>query len=173
MFFNFQFWKKKFRARVKAILFSGLSPLQLAKTVAVALMISLFPIYGVTTAILIFISGRFKMNLAVLIAISYSFTPIQLLLIPVFFNLGYWLFDPYQLELFQGSQLFDLGFITIMKTMVWGMIYAVSVWSLIALPVGFLLYSFLKRLFRTPIINNLWQNVKRKESVSLKERGFK
>jgi uncharacterized protein (DUF2062 family) len=167
MVFTLQFWKKKFRARVNAVLFSGLSPLQLAKTVAVAMMISLFPIYGVTTVLLIFISVRFKMNLAVLITVSYSFTPIQLLLIPVFFNSGYWLFDPDQLELFQGSQLFDLGFITIMQTMVWGMIYAISVWSLIALPVGFLLYSFLKRLFCTPIINHLWQNVKRKETVSL------
>ena len=56
------------------------------------IVIGVFPIYGTKTLILAFLAFRFKLNLPVMIAVSYSITPLLFLLLIPFVRAGEFIF---------------------------------------------------------------------------------
>ncbi|MFC0263732.1 DUF2062 domain-containing protein [Fontibacter flavus] len=154
--FSALFWKNKIKLKFHTWIRSGLHPLQLAKTMAVAIMVSIFPVYGVTTVMLVLISLRLKMNLAVLVSTSYLFTPVQLLLMPIFFKSGYALFDPATLKNMHFETLITERISHILETFGWGLAYGVILWTLVAPFLGFIIYMVLSHLFcKTRVLSKL------------------
>jgi uncharacterized protein (DUF2062 family) len=120
----------------------GSTPLSLAKAVAVAAVISVFPVIGLTTLLCV-IAGHFlKLNQPTLQMVNYALAPVQLLMIPVFLKLGAWIcqvpsvsVNPLKIvELFAESpkQFFaEYGYAGLQ---------AILAWALLAPAVGFLAY---------------------------------
>lgn len=81
--------KNKFTALFK----QGLSPMQLSESIIVSGMFSIIPILGVSTFLLTFLSIKRKLNLPIMITISYLMWPIQVLLIIPFIRVGEFLFS--------------------------------------------------------------------------------
>jgi uncharacterized protein (DUF2062 family) len=71
----------------------GLTPMQLTQSVLVSALISIIPILGVSTFFLTVLSIKRKLNLPIMIAISYILWPIQLLMIIPFINIGEFIFS--------------------------------------------------------------------------------
>lgn len=70
------------------LLRQGLSPTQLALTVALGVVFGLIPILGVTTLLSTFVAVRLRLNMAAMLLISHLMSPIQLLVLIPLLQLG-------------------------------------------------------------------------------------
>lgn len=79
--------------KITALFKQGLSPLHLCQSIIVSGALSIIPILGVSTFILTALSIKKKLNLPIMIAISYLMWPIQVLLIIPFIRVGELIFS--------------------------------------------------------------------------------
>lgn len=87
-----KFIRQKVLQPILTQLKQGISPSKLALSVALGVVITLFPIFGTTVTLCIIFSFILKLNLPIVLAINYLMTPAQLLAIPIFIRLGESLF---------------------------------------------------------------------------------
>ena len=80
------------KLKTVALFKQGLTPIQLTQSIIVSALISIIPILGVSTFLLTVLSIKRKLNLPIMIAISYIMWPIQLLMIIPFVNIGEFIF---------------------------------------------------------------------------------
>lgn len=76
-----------------ALFKQGLSPIQLIQSIIVSGAFSIIPILGVSTFILTTLSIKRKLNLPIMIAISYLMWPVQIALIIPFIKAGEFIFS--------------------------------------------------------------------------------
>lgn len=81
------------KLKTVALFKQGLTPIQLTQSILVSALISIIPILGVSTFLLTVLSIKRKLNLPIMIAISYIMWPIQLLMIIPFVNIGEFIFS--------------------------------------------------------------------------------
>ena len=62
---------KKAWIKIKALLNEGLTPKQLALSIVISVLVSVFPIFGISTIILTALAIPLKLNLPIMIAVSY------------------------------------------------------------------------------------------------------
>ena len=79
--------------KVTALFKQGLSPILLSQSIIVSGALSIIPILGVSTFILTALSIKKKLNLPIMIAISYLMWPIQILLIIPIIRVGEFIFS--------------------------------------------------------------------------------
>jgi uncharacterized protein (DUF2062 family) len=84
---------KKLWIKLVELFKQGLSPKQLAISLVVSTLVSIFPIIGVSTIVLTCIAIPFRLNLPIMIAMSYILSPLQILLFIPFINLGAYVFN--------------------------------------------------------------------------------
>lgn len=82
-----------FKSKVVALFKQGLTPKELLQSILVAALFSIVPILGFTTILLTVLSVKRKLNLPIMIAISYLTWPLQILLIIPFINIGEYVFS--------------------------------------------------------------------------------
>jgi uncharacterized protein (DUF2062 family) len=82
------FWRRRVRDPIAALLAQGLSPETLALSLAVGLVLGLFPIIGATTALCVLAGTAFRLNHVALQLANYLVYPLQLPLILAFVRLG-------------------------------------------------------------------------------------
>lgn len=83
----------KIKDKITALLKQGLSPKELSQSIIVSGIISIIPILGVSTFMITMVSLKWKLNLPVMIAVSYLMWPIQILLIIPFIRVGEFIFS--------------------------------------------------------------------------------
>lgn len=71
----------------------GLTPKELSQSLIVSGLISTIPIFGVSTFMITTVSLKRKLNLPVMISLSYLMWPIQILLIIPFIRVGEFIFS--------------------------------------------------------------------------------
>lgn len=81
------------KSKIVALFKQGLTPIELTQSILVSAIISIIPILGVTTILLTALSLKRKLNLPIMIAISYIMWPLQILLIIPFINIGEFIFS--------------------------------------------------------------------------------
>lgn len=79
--------------KTTALLKQGLTPKELSQSLIVSGLISTIPIIGVSTFLITTVSLKRKLNLPVMIALSYLMWPIQILLIIPFIRVGEFIFS--------------------------------------------------------------------------------
>jgi uncharacterized protein (DUF2062 family) len=84
---------KTLKDKITALFKQGLSPIHLSQSIIVSGALSIIPILGVSTFILTTLSLKKKLNLPIMIAISYLMWPIQILLIIPFIRVGEFIFS--------------------------------------------------------------------------------
>ena len=85
------FWRRRVRAPLVALLTQGATPEKLASAIAWAVVCSLFPFLGATTALNAAVAAWRRLNQPLVQAINYALTPVQLLMILVYVRAGEWL----------------------------------------------------------------------------------
>lgn len=139
------FLKKTWRKLV--VLFKqGLTPKQLALSLVVSTLVSIFPMYGISTIILTFIALRLKLNLPIMIVVSYIAEPIKVLLLIPFINIGAWFFGAeHTLLTFEAIKAsYRESFMDTLKTLSYHLLYGFMGWTLVAIPLSVVLYFILK-----------------------------
>jgi uncharacterized protein (DUF2062 family) len=81
------------KVKTTALLKQGLTPKELSQSIVVSGLISTIPILGVSTFMITTVSLKSKLNLPVMIALSYLMWPVQILLIIPFIRIGEFIFS--------------------------------------------------------------------------------
>jgi len=138
-------WRK-----FKELFKQGITPKQIALSITVATVVSLFPIFGISTLVLTALAVRFKLNLPIMIVLSYIIEPIKAILFVPFINIGETLFGTeHTLLTFQAIKAsYDLSFWTTVKSLSYELLCGFAGWTLTVLPTSILLYFLLKEMLK-------------------------
>lgn len=136
--------------KLNGLLKQGLTPKELALSISIAVLIGVFPIYGTTTFILAFLALRLKLNLPVMVAVSYLLTPVQLLLIIPFARVGEYLFgyEPLGMDLSTLQSAFSDGIWSAFSQYSGRLVLAVGGWVIVAVPITVMIYILMFQVFR-------------------------
>ena len=139
---------KKIWTKFVVLFKQGLTPKQLALSLVVSIVVSIFPIFGITTIVLACIALPLKLNLPIMIVVSYIAEPIKLLLIIPFINIGAWLFNTkHTLLTFEAiKESYNISFIDTLTTLSYELLCGFVGWLLVAVPLGIIGYFILKGL---------------------------
>lgn len=129
-------------AKLTLLFKQGFSPKQLAKSIALAFLIGIFPIYGTTSLILTFLAIRLKLNLPLILSVNYLLTPVQLLMIIPFVRAGEFIFGFESVDLsLEGLQAaFQAGYFEAIILFADRLAIAIGAWALIGIPLFLLVY---------------------------------
>ncbi len=139
--------------RVKGIVLKalkqGTTPHTLAITCAFGVVLSVFPVYGVTTLLCFLVAIPFRLNVVVIQTVNYLLTPLQLLLMIPIWQSGIFVFNlktiPLDYERIVVRSQDDFG--TLMSELGSVVAGGIMVWTFLAIPVFFILFIIFKILF--------------------------
>lgn len=129
----------------------GITPEQIALTIALGTALGLFPVFGTTTALCAIAGLWLRLNQPLIQAVNYLLSPLHLLLLLPFYRAGELLFRQPPVPIFSvgelaerfhagpGRFLLDYGLVVV---------YGIVVWALVAPLLVALLYFGLKPLLR-------------------------
>lgn len=144
------FFKRRLVQPMLNLLRQGMTPRKLASTVAVGAVVGIMPVLGFTTVLSTAIAARFRLNIAATVLVSYLVQPLQLLFALPLIRIGISLFGLSELRLsFEEIQaLFRNNWLEALQKLWLATLAGVSVWALMALPLGCMLYLLLLPVFK-------------------------
>ncbi len=135
----------------------GLTPNELSQSIIVSGLISTIPILGVSTFMITTVSLKSKLNLPVMIALSYLMWPVQILLIIPFIRIGEFIFSvsPNHHSVEEIISSFQSSFFGTLNRLSFELLCGLGGWLLTAVPiaVGIYLVSLLFLKEKKSIIN--------------------
>lgn len=146
----------KFKNRLRAILQQGLTRKELAVSMTLGFLLGIFPLYGVTTLLIVFVAYRWKLNHAVMISVGYLFTPLLFVFWIPFIRVGELLFffDPLPVSQSGLSGMLDQGFFHLLSTLSERLVLGIFGWIVFA-PFGFFIAYRLSHLILGRFENQL------------------
>jgi uncharacterized protein (DUF2062 family) len=141
--------KYRFQARIKDLLRQGLTPRELALSVAAGCAVGLFPILGTTTILSALLAVRFRLNIPVMQLVNQLVFSLQLALFIPFLRLGEWVYGAEALRL-SPSEMQQL----LLQSPLHGvtnladlLAHAVTGWALVVPPTVYAVYRILNAVF--------------------------
>lgn len=132
----------KVKDKTTALLKQGLTPKELSQSIIVSGLISTIPILGVSTFMITTVSLKRKLNLPVMISLSYLLWPIQILLIIPFIRIGEFIFsvprNPHSVDEIISS--FQNSFFQTLSQLSFELLCGLGGWLLTAVPVAVVAY---------------------------------
>lgn len=140
--------QKFIKKKTQSLFNRGLTSRELAISIAVAILLTTFPFYGLTTIVLAGTAVKLKLNLPFTLTISYLMEPLRFLLFIPFIKTGNILFkiNPVLPDI---SMIKEHILNTPVKTIALlfhELFYAMIGWCVIAIPFSFMLYLILKKI---------------------------
>jgi len=124
----------KVREKIIAFLKQGLTPRDLALTIALGAMLGTFPVIGSTTLLCTAASLALRLNLPAIQSVNWAVSPLQLALLIPLFNLGSSVFGGAGVTLslpeLIGRMRTDL--LATIAEFLWITVHAIGVWSMVA-----------------------------------------
>ncbi len=138
----------KIWVKIKTLFKQGLTPKQLAISLVVSTLVSIFPIFGISTIALTCIALPFRLNLPIMITFSYIVGPLKFLVLIPFINLGASIFGTeHTLLTFEAIKTsYEASFWITVRDLFWELICGTAGWAITAVPLGVLLYFVLKAI---------------------------
>lgn len=139
-----------FLEKFKGFLKQGATPKALAASFTIGLLVGVFPVLGVTTLMMGAISVRWRLNLPLMLAVSYLIYPLQIILLVPFVRVGEWVTGvaPGNFSLDAMADAFATNFTAALIDLGASNLVAVLGWCLLTLPIGAVLYIILKQSFQ-------------------------
>jgi uncharacterized protein (DUF2062 family) len=141
---------KKIRSKLVSLFKQGLSPKQLALSISISILISIFPIFGITTIVLTCIALPLKLNLPIAIALSYIVEPLKLLLMIPFINIGASLLGTeHALITFEAIKTsYQTDFFKTLSFLSYELLCGAIGWAITAIPFLIVFYLFLEMVLK-------------------------
>jgi uncharacterized protein (DUF2062 family) len=132
-----------------ALFKQGLTPRDLALSITVALLVVIFPFLGLDTIVLTAIAIPFRLNLPIMIAISYLAVPIKFALFIPLINIGSGIFGTERITITMEAikASYDISILETFKSLSYELLYGFVGWISIAIPFGLIVYFVLKTIF--------------------------
>lgn len=130
------------RNKVTALFMQGLTPKELSQSIIVSGVIAIIPILGVSTFMITTMALKSKLNLAVMIALSYLMWPVQILLIIPFIRVGEFIFSVPRNHHTVGEIIssFQNSFFQTLSQLSFELLCGLGGWLLTAVPVAMGIY---------------------------------
>ncbi|SFF52981.1 hypothetical protein SAMN04488120_10746 [Fontimonas thermophila] len=144
-------WRRYVVAPILAQLRQGISPQQIALTLALGTALGIFPILGATTLLCLIAGIWLRLNQPILQLVNYLVYPLQIALLVPFYRAGEWLFglDPVPIlavtDLIARFQADPLQFVIDYGKVA---LCGIAVWMLIAPACALALYAVAGRVLR-------------------------
>lgn len=141
---------KKNIHRIKTALKKGLTPHQLALSISLAVLLTLFPIYGITILIFTLITVPLRLNLSIMIAVNFLIEPLRFILFLPLMEIGLSVLGkppiPFNLETLRRN--FENGILQSLDAFSQAFLHAFIGWVTVVIPLSFVLYVSLKMIFK-------------------------
>ncbi len=143
---------KKLYHHILKFLQQGTSPSELATTIAIGVIIGVFPVYGTATVICTLIAIIFRLNLVVIQLANYLSFPLLIITMIPFYKLGNALFgqSEFNWNFYELMTYFRADFLQALQELSLAIGYAAVIWLFFA-PIGFIVFYWISY----PIIKRL------------------
>lgn len=140
----------KWIQKVVGVFKQGLTPKELSLSIVSAFIIGVIPVLGVSTALIGFTALKFRLNLALMVMVSYFVYPLQFLFFVPFLKLGECLFgmENSGLTIEYMKEAFSNDLIGALNSLWQANLIAFISWGLLSFPLGFLFYIILYGILR-------------------------
>lgn len=140
---------RRFKIILIKALKRGTTPQKLAITCALGVVLSVFPIYGVTTLLCFLAAIVLRLNIVIIQAVNYALTPLQLLLVIPFMQSGIFIFNLKSIPLDFNEIVVRSkeDFRSLISELGEVLASGIAVWALVSIPVFFGLFALFKILF--------------------------
>jgi uncharacterized protein (DUF2062 family) len=137
-------------APILALLTQGVTPEKIALSLALGIVLGVFPVLGSTTVLCAVAALVFGLNLPAIQLVNYLIYPLQLILLIPFVRMGEKLFRaaPLPLSLTQIIRMIRADAWHAVSTLWLAEVHAISAWLLIGSPAILLIYFLLSRALR-------------------------
>lgn len=124
-------WQRRVLAPILAQLRQGITPRQIAFTLAIGAVLGIFPLLGTTTVLCALVGMALRLNQPIIQLVNYLVYPLQIALLFPFYRAGEWLFDREPVPLFSVTELaqrfaadplqftLDYGLVALLGALVW------------------------------------------------------
>lgn len=138
-------------APIRALLTQGLSPRLLALSLAVGLVVGIFPVLGTTTVLCTLVAALLRLNLVAVQTVHFLMTPVQLLLIIPFVRVGEWVLGrtPQPLSISEGLALISQGAVNAIAVLWDAILHAMLGWVLLGPALLAVVYVILARVLKS------------------------
>ena len=148
-------FKDKFLKTIKKLLTEGVSPEKLGITVMLGFLFGIIPIIGINSIILAIIALRWRLNKVIIQIVNYAVYPLQLVLLVPFYKAGQWIFKSegsMHISISSFSELFSSNFPKAVSEFSFMLLEGISVWILVSIPIGLLVYSGFVFFFKNLLV---------------------
>ena len=141
-----EFLYRRIVAPLRALLIQGVTPEKIAMSVAIGLIVGIFPVMGTTTVLCTVAALALRLNLVAVHTVHYAMTPVQLLLIIPFVRVGEHVVgaEPQPLTIGEGMALLGEGIVHAVTVLWSAIVHAVVGWVVIG-PIAIALCYYLLR----------------------------
>ena len=141
--------KHPIRAQVLNLLRQGLTPKELALSIAAGSALGVFPILGTTTILSVLLAVRFRLNIPVMQLMNQLVFSLQLALFIPFMRLGEWIYGAEALRLSPNEiqQVLTHSPLQAVTTLAGSVAHAVTGWALVVPPTVYVVYRMLNAVF--------------------------
>lgn len=128
-----EFFRRRIVAPLRALLVQGVTPDKIAMSVAIGLIVGVFPVMGTTTVLCTAAALAMRLNMVAVHTVHYAMTPVQLLLIIPFVRVGEHVVDaaPQPLTISEGMALLAQGVVHAVTVLWSAIVHAVIGWIVI------------------------------------------
>lgn len=136
--------------KIKKPFQQGLSANEVTKAIIVSLLFTVVPVFGITTILLTFVALKFKLNLPIMVIVSYLATPLQFMFFLPFIHIGETIFNMNHtlLSVQEIKNAFDVSFWKTMQDLLLELICGISGWLLIAFPLSLISIFISNKMFK-------------------------
>ena len=140
---------KTFLNKLVGLLKQGLAPKELALSTLLTLILTVIPVFGVTTILISFTALKLRLNLALMVALSYVIYPLQFILFIPYIKSGEWIFAKTESGLTLDKMIiaFKTDFFLAIKELGIAVLGAILSWGISSILIGIPLYYLLLWLF--------------------------
>lgn len=124
--------------KIKAPFYQGLSKKAVINALVASLIITVFPVFGTITILLTLVALKFKLNLPLMIVVSYAATPLQFLLFLPFISFGETLLgvEHSNLDFEQIQASFNQSVLNTALNLFSTLLYGIGGWLVFVLPIS-------------------------------------
>jgi hypothetical protein len=132
---------EKIKLKIVALLSQGLSAKKITQSIIFSALFTVIPLFGVSTFLITLISIKKRLNLPIMIALSYVIWPFQILLLIPFMKIGEFIFSipPRNHSIDEILALYQENFFKLISQLSLDLLYALIAWILVAVPIAFVL----------------------------------
>lgn len=128
----------------------GLTPEKMALSIAIGIVAGLFPVIGFTTLLSLMLTAIFRQNLALVQALNWLLSLVQLILIIPLMRIGSFLWGHQKISISLGQieKAFQPGILSGLQTIGIFHLFGILAWAVLVVPTGIISYFVLVKVFR-------------------------